>query len=698
MSKSLERKDLKLLAFNYLAIMCAVVLYSWMMKWPAALALMIVGLVSFVVRKPIRFGILSWFFAALITVAAMTLFKYLFPIPSNRMMSLLYPELYTPAFLGVAIMCLFFEQTGLNVGMSILLSYVGMIMAGAKGMGFGYEHEIFFSGTVVYIVSILQVAKLLRSNEKHHKRASRKEGIGTRVFVTASVFILALVMVLPISRIFFNIYNYLEAKVYNVLRFKPPAGQLSSSLNMWNTPPKDWDQESEVVMRVRSDVCPQYMRGYVFEEYRQGRWLRAAEQEAILKTSVNERFNRFSCVPPERVDGDTVNIQVAKGLMGSNVLLAPGDTSEIKTMASSIQKDRNNAFFPDYTDRKDGGSYDLKVVPSSDPAYSGPEHMADSERRYLQVPENLSSVLNNIAQEIMDGHSVYDMPETEIRSRLALYFMNNCEYELGVKFDLESDPIKQFLTEKKKGHCTLFASASVLLLRSMGIPARVVTGYICMEKHPSGGYWLSRVNCAHAWAEAYSKKEARWILVENTPASSIQTGESHFNFITSIADYLSWHWRSLIAALKTGGIRAAWVQLAKSLSAAVAWLVSNLLLMIFIILSISVQAGRKIYFRYLRDRQKALTDEQTRILIRTLKRIEDRLMKLGITRKPHVTISEHINRVRQSNIEGTESLADLLVSYQSLRYQQQQRTMESVREFDSSVAAMVRNYGRIGYR
>jgi transglutaminase-like putative cysteine protease len=74
---------------------------------------------------------------------------------------------------------------------------------------------------------------------------------------------------------------------------------------------------------------------------------------------------------------------------------------------------------------------------------------------------------------------------------------------VGQPRDLNLDPIEDFLTLHREGHCEYFATALVLLLRSQGIPARLVIGYKCDEWNQLGGYYQVRQWHAHAWAEAY---------------------------------------------------------------------------------------------------------------------------------------------------------------------------------------------------
>jgi hypothetical protein len=64
-------------------------------------------------------------------------------------------------------------------------------------------------------------------------------------------------------------------------------------------------------------------------------------------------------------------------------------------------------------------------------------------------------------------------------------------------------PVVEFLEDIKAGHCEYFASAGVLLLRSAGVPARYVTGFVCRERGAGRDHWISRRKDAHAWVEMF---------------------------------------------------------------------------------------------------------------------------------------------------------------------------------------------------
>lgn len=80
------------------------------------------------------------------------------------------------------------------------------------------------------------------------------------------------------------------------------------------------------------------------------------------------------------------------------------------------------------------------------------------------------------------------------------------------------DPIEHFLFETRAGHCEYFASAAVLLLQSMDIPARLVTGYSGCEWNPEKKHYEVLERHAHAWGEAWIG--GRWVAFDPTPMAA----------------------------------------------------------------------------------------------------------------------------------------------------------------------------------
>ena len=76
-----------------------------------------------------------------------------------------------------------------------------------------------------------------------------------------------------------------------------------------------------------------------------------------------------------------------------------------------------------------------------------------------------------------------------------------------VERDLTLDPVVDFLKNHRSGHCEYFSSALVMMLRSLGIPARLVVGYYGPEYNDIGKFYQVEMRHAHVWVEAYMRPQ-----------------------------------------------------------------------------------------------------------------------------------------------------------------------------------------------
>ncbi|MBU1627615.1 DUF3488 domain-containing protein [bacterium] len=129
------------------------------------------------------------------------------------------------------------------------------------------------------------------------------------------------------------------------------------------------------------------------------------------------------------------------------------------------------------------------------------------------------------------------------------YLKKNYSYTLENPSGGKLDPISDFLFESKAGHCEYFATAMVLLLRSINIPARFVNGFKAEEWNDIGQYYLIRQKDAHSWVEAYFYPLG-WYPFDPTPAMMEEpTGFYKFTVNTKLGkyfDYLQMKWRAWV--------------------------------------------------------------------------------------------------------------------------------------------------------
>ncbi len=130
----------------------------------------------------------------------------------------------------------------------------------------------------------------------------------------------------------------------------------------------------------------------------------------------------------------------------------------------------------------------------------------------------------------------------------------------------------RFLTETRAGHCEHFATATVLLLRAAGIPARYATGFAVREFSAMEDLYVVRQRHAHAWARAWL--DGAWQDIDTTPASwfeAEQTDEPAWARIADLWSFVTFATQRRIAALTQNQVIAAAVALALLLALWLAW-------------------------------------------------------------------------------------------------------------------------------
>ena len=131
----------------------------------------------------------------------------------------------------------------------------------------------------------------------------------------------------------------------------------------------------------------------------------------------------------------------------------------------------------------------------------------------LQLPEAIERI-STLAAEVTSGI------EDPLLQAMAIgqYLQGNMTYALETRRPPRGlSPIEDFLFNTRQGYCEHFSTAMTLMLRSVDIPARAVTGFLGGDVNPLGNYVLVRQSDAHAWVEAYIGN--RWLRFDPTPSA-----------------------------------------------------------------------------------------------------------------------------------------------------------------------------------
>lgn len=147
--------------------------------------------------------------------------------------------------------------------------------------------------------------------------------------------------------------------------------------------------------------------------------------------------------------------------------------------------------------------------------------------RHLKLPENQHSRTRQLTSKwftIAKQHSANKQQQVEhFVTQIRQYFQQNAFIYTLTPPALAGDHIDNFLFDTRQGFCAHFASASAVMLRLQGIPARVVAGYQGGEYNPKGNYFNVYDSAAHAWVEYWladqpDAAQGRWYRFDPTAA------------------------------------------------------------------------------------------------------------------------------------------------------------------------------------
>ncbi|MDT4955943.1 MAG: hypothetical protein QOJ02_4081 [Acidobacteriota bacterium] len=134
--------------------------------------------------------------------------------------------------------------------------------------------------------------------------------------------------------------------------------------------------------------------------------------------------------------------------------------------------------------------------------------------RYLQIPDKIDPRIPRLAHEVIaktGAHTQYDAARA-----VESYLQSSYGYTLDLKAG-GADPLADFLFNVREGHCEYFSTAMTVMLRTQGIPARVVNGFQTGDYNETAGVYTVTQRDAHSWVEVYFPETNAWATFDPTP-------------------------------------------------------------------------------------------------------------------------------------------------------------------------------------
>lgn len=282
-----------------------------------------------------------------------------------------------------------------------------------------------------------------------------------------------------------------------------------------------------------------YWRGVTMSEYSRGQWKRQPYLPSELP-----RNQPLTNVLRQKIHQEATDSAIVFGLKPF-------------VSARSLMRFRSPIFLngADGTlfRRTFNNAFDYEIYSTNDPSARQPGELdltPDKLKTLTQVPKSMEAELRSLAEPILK-----DLPKTDTEAQaraLESHFLDPQIYAYTLtqtQIDPNIDPVLDFLRNRKEGHCEYYASALALMLRSVGIPSRLVNGFKGGDWNAIGQVMYVREKHAHAWVEAWVSsgpdEEPRWITLDATPGNERQASIRNvglLGYIQQGTDFVRYVW------------------------------------------------------------------------------------------------------------------------------------------------------------
>ena len=455
----------------------------------------------------------------------------------------------------------------------------------------------------------------------------------------------------------------------------------------------------KVLIRAKAEAPPGYLRGGGYTKYRKGEWLSNASRTPLQSTRratiLSENTFTVQDFPdaPKAVPDDPRELPPEPvrrvelyfdGLVTRGVVPVPGNTYRLDAVADDAEI-TNHGIFSLKLWKNDGGCTFFVTGYDPQAAYPAPVPDKAPEQELTEVPRRLRPVLEQFARKIQAGKRI-----RRDRDKLAAVIDGLSRYRYSLDFQPPgdgTDPVVHFLTEERKGHCELFATSAVLLLRSMGLPARYVTGLICEERHPYSQYYIARASNVHAWGEVYLADEKRWVLVEATPPSgdlpSARNTRKQGTF-SSVLDLLKQTFQQAFADVRRGYFADAVLTVIEAVSGFLPRLLRHPAVLAVLLLSAAVLLYR--YFsRRNRKRHRKRLNCEVRLLSAAFVSFERKYAAQFHKKRPKE------QTLQSFYADAPREIREYIAEYEAMRYREQPPEPDRVRSFAARGKLLLKN-------
>ncbi len=295
-------------------------------------------------------------------------------------------------------------------------------------------------------------------------------------------------------------------------------------------------QSEKIILRVNSPY-PVLLRQASYNTYYKTSWYaRRAPFQPVTSSPTEETSWLFSNSP---LTSHPVAFTISAYLsQGKGMLSLPFGTYQVTDLpVLTVQRNDFGAV------KVEDGPGLIKYT-----AYAGQTSGLDAPptEKDLYIFEEDRALFNEVANRLqLSRLSQPPAPQMlDTIKRIQRYFTDQFQYSLDltvaedVSSQTQEKPLEYFLRDRRAGHCEYFATATVLLLRTIGIPARYAAGYSVSEWSELEQLYVVRQRHAHAWTLAYVN--GHWQELDTTPIDWNSLEETQTGWWQPLSDLWSW--------------------------------------------------------------------------------------------------------------------------------------------------------------
>lgn len=294
--------------------------------------------------------------------------------------------------------------------------------------------------------------------------------------------------------------------------------------------------KDELLLRVSSprETC---IRRIAFDTFNGTNWLRKQPRKLTAHIATAGQGVKVSDLPAFELASECPTVEVAMDVRVESEIRGVLPSTWVPSFVSSSIKsffvDKDGTIIARQVLRKGAFYKIVAYVPVYDfAALRAVTDKKPPDEAYLQLPEGFSKQVQDLAQKTAGEGNAFAKAE-----RICNYLRQNYKYNATLENKLAAgeDYVENFLFKTKQGNCKHFATAFVLMCRSVGVEARCVGGFLPGTLNKDSGFREIYMRHAHAWGETYLPNWG-WIEFDATPDGMMPLHEQE-NILSSLVKH-----------------------------------------------------------------------------------------------------------------------------------------------------------------